>query len=505
MYLGSYVLLAVLVAGTAAMTSPRSKRWAEATSGNEPLNMKQATFQGCFDNYHSTFELYINSRQNTNPSCAEFCNDRGYIISATQMEFCGCTNTLPLPQLARPEFGNSSGPSSACNQRCPGVFNPNQCYGDECCGGAGTYSVYTSGFLDILTQISRRIRDNMKADPKWFFTRFFRFVQTGGRVMHADSELVMVTNYENRVEECEDKCLAKWNCDGYSYNIRTRECHGFNKAAIGAVNSDWMSATLFYGFDRQRDMAVSGGYLIKQTHFEWTYLECEEQCLDVDGCNGYMWNDYTRACRLYGGVHGFSYTGEYRFNAAKLTESTSGNAWVTARGMTISQNGGKAYKECKVSIFGATEKCSNLASQPNDDLYMEVQMVERELKHDLGSSMEPAGYEDVELNNYNGNTPLSTTKSFTITTGSSNGYSTSSGTDISTTFGTGVTVGFEIFGLKQETSVTSEMSSSGFFNVGFSTSQSVSYSETRSFTLIVNGGYKGYLNIFKEEYRLQVS
>ena len=49
-----------------------------------------------------------------------------------------------------------------------------QCHNDECCGGPDAYTAYAIGTFDILTQITRRMKNNMMQDQRLYYSRYFR-------------------------------------------------------------------------------------------------------------------------------------------------------------------------------------------------------------------------------------------------------------------------------------------------------------------------------------------
>ena len=65
----------------------------------------------------------------------------------------------------------------------------------------------------------------------------------------------------------------------------------------------------------------------------------------INDCDGYTWNDYTLECRMYRGPTSFGSAGDSRWNVAIITVGNQpDNAWITARGNSIAQDGTTTYK-----------------------------------------------------------------------------------------------------------------------------------------------------------------
>ena len=141
-------------------------------------------FEGCFSD--SENRILTNARKfqddnNINNNCVDKCAEEGYAISSTKGSYCYCTNSLPMPQLYKPQQPQSSGTDGPCRTTCPGARISGQnvgCQAEECCGGPSAYSVYLSGEIDVLKQVLRRVTanemDRLGLSP-------FRFDTTGSQ------------------------------------------------------------------------------------------------------------------------------------------------------------------------------------------------------------------------------------------------------------------------------------------------------------------------------------
>ncbi len=454
------------------------------------------TFQGCFRGHDMNFDMEYTSRNNINLDCAEFCQDQGFVIAATKDEYCGCAQTLPLPQLARPEYANATGPSSECNLRCPGSYNSGQCYDDECCGGPNAFTAYTTGPIDVLMQIMRRAKANVRNDKRYFMTRYFQFLPHKGSRFTDHGEIIRITGIVHVIEECEDKCLQHWDCDGYQWNIYSKQCQLWRNAQVGIQDQAWISATVFWGFRRAQDKWINNdAKFLQQIKFEWTFKECEDPCIANPNCNGYTWNDWTRDCQLFSNARDWNGTPRPDYNTAILMSEDTSDMYVLGKAISVNPDNERAFRSCKLYIDSFQEECWDIENEPTEDMYLFVESLERELEHDLGLGLTPWG-QDLEYDNYNSNTEATMTQGYSMTTGTETDYTTESGTSVSSSVTHETKIGIA--------SMKNAISSSGFFNFGHSMTETEEYTEERTFEFTIPPGHKGYLNCFRETYDLEV-